>query len=1341
MMTKKVFPALFMAGFVLTTVLALFLVLIEQQVFSAQTIKNMLINNHFYEMFPAILAEQAGLSIPGRPADGQVLADIVQGLSAEQKKQAFSVLLPPLDTQIMLEEWIDSAQVLVDGSQTKFSSKQLKKIIAINGLPVLEQIIQAKPACHSAQLQAIATTIHQGWISDPATAFACRPTQTVSNKLHTLLQSEMARWLAAFPDEIDIMSSEGSAAQVAGQLQLLARLRWVVKFSPTIPLFFLSLVIFLPGVPGASTLRRLSKALLLSGGLGLLLGAGLWITGITYPINLLLQEILPSLSSGVLAQLIRGIWESLFYSVMIPFLAGAGIMVAVGGGLLILDKKRQPEEKKAESPFHATGSAAPEPEQKPSLAKYTLLELVSTDHASEVYHARDTLLNRDVLLRRIKSESLNDSATFERAIRRARLAAQLQHPNIAQLLEYGQEDGISYLSMRYVPGKTVDNYLQKRGYLPLRDAIQMVHDISHALDYAHERGILHRYILPDKIILSDTGEFVLTDFGVTEVCHYEDLQNYSNAMKPAAPEILAGKSATQKTDQYDLAYLMVKSLTGEAWLGTLDAAPMLEGIPPKLTEILLRALSDDPKNRFPGMLAFSAACTENIPQETSATNATQHAGGRRWKTYWIELIRQKNGKIGLLLAGFFFLIGVLIGGFGRNGNFPSLSQVLNPISTRLSQQLSVTVTLPTNVSTPTPISTPSATPDPTAGMILIPGGTFKMGSLIGDSNEQPVHEVTLSSFYLDKFEVTNAQYKLCVASGTCQPPVQSYSRTRDSYYDDPIYTNFPVIYVNWQMARAYCEWRGARLSTEAEWEYASRGVDGRRFSWGNTIDSGNANYQNDKGDTLAVGSYEKGKSSFGVYDMTGNIAEWVDDAYTLYEDSPVTNPLETQTGLGRVVRGGSWNDPANDVRSANRIGMIESTASGMVGFRCAHSNNLPESVAMATGMPGSTPTQNSENPLAKSKLEDEMVRILGGGFWMGNSDGSSDEKPVHKVVLSSFYIDKYEVTNAAYMACQTAGGCRLPTRLDSATRLSYYGNSLYDNYPVINVSWVDADAFCAWSDARLPTEAEWEYAARGPSSSPASGIVYPWGRNADLKFANYAGQLGDTTEVGTYDLGQSPFGVYDLAGNVWEWVDDFYDANYYHISPQNDPMGPKSGTYHVVRGGSWNSVAIHIGSTLRGAEFATSAKNSVGFRCARDADGLAWEFETAGGAEGWEPWSQIANIQINQGMLQAKSTGIDPYLGSPKFILDAKKYPVIKIRLKVASGNNAQLFFITSSESTYSENKSLHFSIIGDDSFHTYVLNMSAVKGWAGTITQIRLDPAEKPSTFEIDYIRLLASE
>jgi len=192
--------------------------------------------------------------------------------------------------------------------------------------------------------------------------------------------------------------------------------------------------------------------------------------------------------------------------------------------------------------------------------------------------------------------------------------------------------------------------------------------------------------------------------------------------------------------------------------------------------------------------------------------------------------------------------------------------------------------------------------------------------------------------------------------------------------------------------------------------------------------------------------------------------------------------------------------------------------------------------------------------------------------------------------LDAYSIDKYEVTNVLYKACVLAGACYEPHDI------SDYASSQYADHPVLYVDWDMAKTYCEWRGAQLPTEAQWEKAARG-----TDGRTYPWGEGIDCSKANYLGCTGGTSNVMTYQSRISPYAVYDMAGNVWEWVADWYSENYYGNSLAQNPTGPDSGTQRVLRSGAWNVGPDVVRTSLRNAKPPASFDNDIGFRCARDA--------------------------------------------------------------------------------------------------------------------------------------------
>lgn len=222
-----------------------------------------------------------------------------------------------------------------------------------------------------------------------------------------------------------------------------------------------------------------------------------------------------------------------------------------------------------------------------------------------------------------------------------------------------------------------------------------------------------------------------------------------------------------------------------------------------------------------------------------------------------------------------------------------------------------------------------------------------------------------------------------------------------------------------------------------------------------------------------------------------------------------------------------------------------------------------------------------------------MVHIPAGPFTMGGRDEDSpdNERPAHTVQLSAYFISRYPVTNMDYSEFVAATGHRAPIHWQRSFPL---GSA---EHPVVNVSWQDACTYADWRGARLPTEAEWEKAARGTDERP-----YPWGmRFTEGERCNANNQIGTTTPVDEYDDGRSFYGVWDMAGNVYEWCWDYYDAAYYSKRPTTDPQGPESGQERVIRGGSYQETRSALRTTHRVGASEVTTRDNIGFRLALDA--------------------------------------------------------------------------------------------------------------------------------------------
>ena len=231
-------------------------------------------------------------------------------------------------------------------------------------------------------------------------------------------------------------------------------------------------------------------------------------------------------------------------------------------------------------------------------------------------------------------------------------------------------------------------------------------------------------------------------------------------------------------------------------------------------------------------------------------------------------------------------------------------------------------------------------------MILIPGATFQLSQK--GKWGKGTHQVTLDRYWIDQTEITNKHYRQCVEAGVCAPPTSC--SWGEPTYNDPAYTDHPVICVTWQMANAYCQWAGGRLPSEAEWDFAARGSQRSNYAWGDIFDAARCNYcdvncpNSDKRDqsaddgfalTAPTGSFPDGASWCGVLDMNGNVWEWVYDWYAPYASGALENPTGPNSGDERVIRGGSWYDTAEFLRADHRHPYDPNDYNHLIGFRCA----------------------------------------------------------------------------------------------------------------------------------------------------------------------------------------------------------------------------------------------------------------------------------------------------------------------------------------------------------------------------------------------------------------------
>ena len=449
----------------------------------------------------------------------------------------------------------------------------------------------------------------------------------------------------------------------------------------------------------------------------------------------------------------------------------------------------------------------------------------------------------------------------------------------------------------------------------------------------------------------------------------------------------------------------------------------------------------------------------------------------------------------------------------------------------------------------------------------VSAGPFRMGSdparaYPPGADEGPRHVVLVAPFRIGRSPVTNGQYALFVRETRHRAPSSWPDGTVPPGQDD-----VPVTYVSWHDAGAFCAWAGVRLPSEAEWEAAASGGDGRLWPWGDVPpDRTRAVFDAGIGGPAVAGQLEASAAPCGALDMAGNVAEWVASAYAPYPSGGGGDASEP-----RVVRGGSYIHGADALRCAARRPLLSGAIDTYVGFRVA------------------------ADPGAAVQLDIDLVEVAGGSCLMGRDpvepggEALADELPGGVVELPAFEISATPVTNAGYAAFVRESGHRAPPHWhDGAPPAGT------NDHPVTWVDGSDAAAFSAWLGVRLPTEAEWEKAARGDDAR-----TYPWGDEApDGTRATYGsgGMETGPSPVAASPAGASPYGALDIAGNVWEWVTSAY-APYPYDAGDGRERSPSA--ERVLRGGSYASPAVHLRCAARSRSYPGRLAPHIGFRIAR----------------------------------------------------------------------------------------------------------------------------------------------
>ena len=644
------------------------------------------------------------------------------------------------------------------------------------------------------------------------------------------------------------------------------------------------------------------------------------------------------------------------------------------------------------------------------LGRYEILEELGSGGFGTVYKAEDEVLGRIVALKVLHPGLLIDQNFVSRFRNEARLAAQLDHPNLVPVYDFGEIDGRYLITMAYMAGGSLKKLLAEEGKLSMERTWQILEDVSQGLDYAHGKGIVHRDLKPGNILLDENGHAHVSDLGFARVI--TDASSLSMSASgglvgtPAymAPEVWRNKPASVQTDIYSLGCILYEMLTGEV---------LFEGTSP--AEVMTKHVIDGPQ-------------------------------------FQCELPAGLNKLFDKCLA-------------------------MNPRD-RYQQ----------------------------VGSILEDYTAFRAN--LEQKGASPQEESV-------EAEVADTQE---VSLSKSDPGERGQERSEETPVAEEVRAGAPHL------------------------DQSKTGEDRHSET-------------EDKGTASAVKSEIDGSTN-----AADRKKEWLPRALIGFTVIAV-------------------------------LAFIFIQASRQARYSVVYTNPIP------TRTPTRTPTQTPSKmilPLHTSFREEdgmEMVYVPAGEFIMGSEDGREDEKPIRQIYLGAYWIDRYEVSNAQYAKCVATGRCTKPSSTGSWYRNSFYGNPQYNDYPVVFVDWYQAKAYCEWAGANLPTEAQWEKAARG-----TDGRTYPWGNESpNSQLVKYNQPVDNTSPADDYQAGASPYGVLNMAGNVMEWVCDWYGP--YKEGDTENPNGPDTGQYRVLRGGAWGDNYMGIRSALRVSFDPTYASLSFGFRC------------------------------------------------------------------------------------------------------------------------------------------------